>query len=153
LSDNTSALSWMKVTAQTRDPMFQPLARFASTLLVIASQHLTRVQPTHIPGKINHEADYLSRSENGRIPSWERVIEQCSRLRNCTICLLPRELLSSLAGLLSSGLKEDTYVTLTTRLLTLDYGTLPIGLASKGMTSSLLAPSPRVSASISSAPI
>ena len=43
LSDNTSALSWMKLTATTRDPRLQPLARLASTLLVTASHHLTRV--------------------------------------------------------------------------------------------------------------
>ena len=140
LSDNTSALSWLCVTASTRDPRFQPLCRFASTLLVIASQHLTCVQPCHIPGKENGEADFLSCSENGQIPSWERVIEQCSRLRTCQVCLLPRELLSSLADLISSGLTEGTYVQLTTRLLMLDFAISPLGSLPKGMTSSLLAP-------------
>jgi hypothetical protein len=43
LSDNTSALSWLKVTAATRNPDLQPLARFASALLVQASRLLTRV--------------------------------------------------------------------------------------------------------------
>ena len=107
-SDNTSALSWMRLTASTRDPRLQPLARLVSTLLVIASQHLTRVQPRHIPGTMNIEAHYLSRSENGQIPSWDRVISQCSQLRTCQVCLLPRELLSSLAGLISFGLTEGT---------------------------------------------
>jgi hypothetical protein len=128
LSANTSALSWMWVTAQSCDPMFQPLACVASTLLVVASQHLTHVphvQPIHIPGMINHKADYLSCSKNGCIPSWECIIEQCSQLKNCMIFLLPCELLSSLVGLISSGLLEDTYVPLTTHLLTLDFGTLP----------------------------
>ncbi len=55
----------MRVTASTRDPRLQPLARLASTFLTIASQNLTRVQPRHIPGKVNIEADYLSRSQNG----------------------------------------------------------------------------------------
>jgi hypothetical protein len=145
LSDNTSALSWLRVTAQTRDPRLQPLARFASTLLVIASQHLTRVQPSHIPGKDNHETDFLSRSENGRVPSWERVTEQCSQLLLCSVCLLPPELLSSLAGLISSGLTEDTYVSLTTRLLTLDFDILPLGSVPKDMTSSLRAASIKTS--------
>jgi hypothetical protein len=90
LPDNTSALSWLRVTASTQDPRLQPLCCFASTLLVVASQQLTRVQPRHIPGKDNHEADFLSRSENGRVPSWERVTEQCSQLRTCQVCLLPR---------------------------------------------------------------
>jgi hypothetical protein len=136
-SDNTSALSWMRLTAATRDPRLQPLARLASTLLVIASQHLTRVQPRHIPGQLNFEADFLSRSENGRVPSWERVTAQCSRLRTCLVCLLPRELLSSLAGLISYGLTEGTYVQLATRLLTLDYVTLPVGSMAKDTLSSL----------------
>jgi hypothetical protein len=137
-SDNTSALSWMKLAASTRDPRLQPLARLASTFLVIASQHLTRVQPRHIPGKLNIEADYLSRSENGQTPSWDRVIAQCSRLWTFQVCLLPRKLLSSLAGLILPGLTKDTYVSLATRLLTLDFVTLPVGLATKGMTSTLL---------------
>jgi hypothetical protein len=32
LSDNTSTLSWMQLTAQTRDPRLQPLARIISTI-------------------------------------------------------------------------------------------------------------------------
>jgi hypothetical protein len=74
LSDNTSVLSWMHLTAQTRDPRLQPLARFMSTLLVMAGRHLTRVQPNHIPGDDNFEADTLSQSENGQIPLWEHTI-------------------------------------------------------------------------------
>jgi hypothetical protein len=137
LSDNTSALSWMHLTAQTRDPRLQPLARLTSTMLVRARCHLTRVQPKHIPGDDNFEADTLSRSENGRTPSWERVISRCSQLRPCQICLLPPELLSSLAGLISSGLTEDTYESLTTRLLTLAFVTLPAGSTPSALTSSL----------------
>jgi hypothetical protein len=34
LSDNTSALSWMHYTATTKNPELQPLARFASALLI-----------------------------------------------------------------------------------------------------------------------
>ena len=36
LSDNTSALSWLKLTATTKDTRLQPLARFASALLIQA---------------------------------------------------------------------------------------------------------------------
>jgi hypothetical protein len=74
LSDNTSALSWMQLTAQTRDPCLQPLAGITSTMLVVTSRHLTRVQPKHIPGNDNFKADTLSPSENGQVLSWERVI-------------------------------------------------------------------------------
>jgi hypothetical protein len=64
----------MRLTAQTCDPCLQPLTRFASMLLVVASCHLTHVQCKHIPGDDNLEADMLSRSRNGQVPLWERVI-------------------------------------------------------------------------------
>jgi hypothetical protein len=127
LSDNTSALSWMKVTAATRNPDLQPLARFASALLVQASRLLTRVQPCHIPGKDNVEADALSRLQNGRLRCWADVIARCSRLQTCRICLLPPELLLTLAELSSCKQIEDTYDNVTTHLLTLDYDFLPDG--------------------------
>jgi hypothetical protein len=127
LSDNTSALSWLKVTAATRNPDLQPLARFASALLVQASRLLTRVQPCHIPGKENVEADALSRLQNGRLKSWADVINRCSRLRTCKICLLPPELLVTLAALSSCKPIGDTYDSVTTHLLTLDYAFLPAG--------------------------
>jgi hypothetical protein len=83
LSDNTSALSWLHFTATTRDPLLQPLARFASALLIQTRRCLTRVQPRHIPGPTNIEADALSRFQNGRLTSWEDVIKRCSPLKTC----------------------------------------------------------------------
>jgi hypothetical protein len=140
LSDNTSALSWLKVTAATRNPNLQPLARFASALLIQASRVLTRVQPCHIPGKDNDEADALSRFTNGLYTSWADVIRQCSRLKNCKICLLPPELLAALADLSSCRPTEGTYDELTTRLLTLDFDFLPDGSNLKVIRSSLRQP-------------
>jgi hypothetical protein len=138
LSDNTSALSWLKVTAATRNPDLQPLARFASALLVQASRLLTRVQPIHIAGKLNDEADALSRLQNGRLRCWADVIDRCSRLRTCKICLLPPELLLQLAELSSSRPIGDTYDNVTTHLLTLDYAFLPAGSNLKVLHGSLL---------------
>jgi hypothetical protein len=126
LSDNTSALSWMKVTAATRNPALQLLARFASALLVQSSRLLTRVQPLHIPGIANVEADALSRLQNGRLKSRADVTARCSRLQTCKICLLPPELLVTLAGLSSCKMIEDTYNHVTTHLLTLDYNFFPM---------------------------
>jgi hypothetical protein len=137
LSDNTSALSWLKVTAATRNPALQPLARFASALLVQTSRVLTRVQPLHIPGKDNVEADALSRFQNGRLTSWADVIGRCSQLRTCKICLLPPELLVVLAELSSCKPIEGTFDKLTTELLTLDLDFLPAGSDLKVLRSSL----------------
>jgi hypothetical protein len=46
---------------QPPNPELQQLAHFASALLVQAACLLTRVQPSHIPGILNHKADTLSR--------------------------------------------------------------------------------------------
>jgi hypothetical protein len=69
LSDNTTALSWTHVAATTPIPALQQLARFASALLVQATRLLTSVQPSHIPGIPNEEADTLSCHSNlGKFP-------------------------------------------------------------------------------------
>jgi hypothetical protein len=83
LSDNTSALSWLKHSAATRNPMLQPLACFASALLVHTHNFNIHIQPRHIAGKINDEADALSRYQNGRLASWEDVTKRCSLLQTC----------------------------------------------------------------------
>jgi hypothetical protein len=69
LLDNTTALSWMYVTATTQNPDLQQLAHFASALLVQAARLLTCVQPLLLL------ADTLSQgSKAGLIPSWEHII-------------------------------------------------------------------------------
>jgi hypothetical protein len=138
LSDNTTALSWMHVAATTPNPELQQLACFASALLVQAARLLTRVQPLHLPGIQNEEADTLSRrSKNGLVPSWEHVILQHCQLTTCQIRLRPRELLSSLASLLSSPKTEVTFHRVTTELLTLDLCFLPAGSTKCSLLSSL----------------
>jgi hypothetical protein len=138
LSDNTSALSWMRMTATTKDPLLQPLARFASALLIQSRQSLTRIQLHHIPGVDNDEADALSRYTNGRLTSWADVTRQCSRLRTCRICLLPRKLLSVLADLSSSRPIEGTFAEVTTSLLIPELNFLPDGSDLSVIRSSLL---------------
>jgi hypothetical protein len=138
LSDNTTALSWMHVAATTPNPELQQLARFASALLVQAARLLTRVQPSHIPGCLNDEADTLSRrSKDGRIPSWAHVMSQHSQLATCRICLLPPKLLSTLASLLSCPKTEVTFDSVTTDLLMLDLSFLPAGSTTCNLLSSL----------------
>ena len=126
-SDNTSAISWMRVAGKCHDPGIRRLARLASSLLVRACSLTTAFTTCHIPGKQNDEADCLSRLVNKLTPSWDYVIMLCSRLVTCRICLLPPELLSVLAKLLSSPPTEETYDDVTTKLLTLELVILPHG--------------------------
>ena len=127
LSDNTSAISWLRVAGKVRDPGTRRLARLASALLVRACSLTTLFQSCHIPGKQNDEADCLSRLVRQLTPSWDYVITQCSRLLTCRICLLPPELLSTLAEIHSSPLTEATYDDVTTQLLILEPVILPLG--------------------------
>jgi hypothetical protein len=128
LSDNTSAIAWIKVAGKAQDPGTRRLARLASALIVHACTLTTLFQTNHIPGKENDEADCLSRLVQGSVPSWDYVTNLCPRLATCRICLLPPELLSTLASTLLSPLTEGTYEQTTTRLLTLELVILPDGL-------------------------
>jgi len=137
LSDNTSALSWCRLTTVMKDLTLQPWARLVATLLVFARTQNSRIQPEHIPGKDNVEADRLSRCDDGVVPSWDSVTKQNSRLRMCHLCLLPRSLLSALADLISSQLTEERLVERTTKLLTLEPVILSNGLPTKNLISTL----------------
>ena len=89
LSDNTSAISWLRTAGKCQDPCVRRLARLASSLIVQACSLTTLFQSQHIPGKQNDEADCLSRLVKKLTPSWDFVITQCSRLQTCRICLFP----------------------------------------------------------------
>jgi hypothetical protein len=145
LSDNTSALSWMSVASRTPDPLLQGLARLGSALLVRAAALLTKVVPSHIAGKLNIEADALSRPVESkgrqpcrqRIPSLASVISECSRLRTCRVCLLPSALLQKIASVTSSLRNEATFERITTDLLKLELNFLPLGVVPTSLTSTI----------------
>jgi hypothetical protein len=81
LSGNMSALSSMFFVGKTSNLVARSLACFATSLLVHAAAIQVSIQPNHIKGtKFNHLEDFLSCSEAGQSPLWERVIEQCSHL-------------------------------------------------------------------------
>ena len=137
LADNTTALSWCRLTSLTKNELLQPWACFVATLLVLAHRQNTRVQPDHIQGIKNHEADCLSHSDDGVIPSWEAMCDRHSRLATCRICLLPCKLLVFLAQLLGSNVTEEALVQKTTKLLTLGVNILPSGSRPRNLQSSL----------------
>jgi hypothetical protein len=117
----------MRAAGRCQDPGIRRLARLTAALLVRACLLTTLFQTRHIPGIQNDEADCLSRLVNKLVPSWDYVTTQCSRLATCRLCLLPPELLSKLAKLLSSPLTEGTYEDEATALLTLELDILPPG--------------------------
>ena len=137
LSDNTSAISWLRTAGKCQDPGIRHLARLASALLVRACSLTTLFQSRHIPGIQNDEADCLSRLVRGLIPSWDYVITQCSQLLTCRICLLPPELLSVIAETLSSPPIEATYEDVTMRLLNLELVILLLGSRPPGLQSTI----------------
>jgi len=123
MSDNTTTLAWISVASRTKDPLLQGLARLGAALLVNAAKHLTKVCPLHIPGDQNDVADALSRPPTAENPSQNvlnSVIAQWSQLDDCRICLLPFELLTEIAPVIS--------LQPTTELLTLEPKFLPLGV-------------------------
>ena len=60
LSDNTSAIAWMRIAGRVRDPVIRCLGRFACALLLKACELTTLFQMQHNPGVEKDEADCLS---------------------------------------------------------------------------------------------
>jgi hypothetical protein len=138
IADNTSALAWLKYAATTENQSVRALARLASCLIMHASHHSISTQCSHISGPENVEADCLSRLlTNGSVPNWEYVLEQCNRLKTCRICLLPSELISSLAVLTTSPSTAGPFDVLAKRLLTLEVDTSLTISSVKGWTSTI----------------
>jgi len=110
-----------------------------SAMLLYASRLLTKVMPKHIPGRLNGEADALSRREKGtnRVPPLSAVTNEWSRLQTCRVCLLPFSLLQEIAHICSSVKIEVTYEETMTRLMSLDYIILEHGAAPAGLESTI----------------
>jgi hypothetical protein len=108
LTDNTSALSWMQHSARSRRPDVRNLARFLQALLTYSSLIL-RMQGDHIAGKLNTEADRLSRFTPST-RSWESVTTpETQALANCTVFLVPSELLIIISSMIDNSANEDSF--------------------------------------------
>jgi hypothetical protein len=101
LADNTSALSWLRFAARSHRLPIQHLAHFCQCLLYSSqTSHLANVIGRHIPGRLNDEADALSRPE--KFPTLGSAIAAFSRLQTCQIFQLPFGVLSLIARVVSS---------------------------------------------------
>ena len=145
-SDNTTAVSWCRLTALTKNELLQPWARLVATFLAFARKQNMRIQPDWIEGAINNKADCLSRSDNGQVPRWEQVCLQHSQLAKCRICLLPPKLLSMIAGLLGSHLTKETLLKKAKELLTLEPVILPLSSRPRTLISTMQSTSPNAQA-------
>ena len=100
LSNNTSALAWMKHAARTKKKPVRQLVRFLQALLTYCPLPI-RVHGDHIKGDKNTVADLLS--QFSLAPHSASVIAQTSPLLDLSkACQVPQELLSKLAPKLSS---------------------------------------------------
>ena len=125
-TDNTSALSWLMHASRTKKPPVRNLARHFQ-LLLTQTPVPYKLQPSHIAGKINENADLLSRPKS-RAPSWASVILASNpSLRSCTPYQVPRKLLLHLAALINSKGTEDGLEQKTIRLWTLEANILGNG--------------------------
>ena len=119
LADNTSALSWLQYATRTRRPVVRRLARFLTAFLSSPfPAQFVRVQSRHLAGKLNVDADLLSRFELA--PSWESAMHKSSNLAPLPTCQLPRRILSLLAYLVEHEPTEAWFDNATTTLWTVE---------------------------------
>jgi len=117
LADNTSALSWLQYATRTRRPVVRRMARFLTAFLSSPfPAQFVRVQGRHLAGKLNVDADLLSRFELA--PSWESAVLTSSNLAPLPTCQLPRRILSLLAFLAEQEPTEAWFANAMTTLWT-----------------------------------
>ena len=137
LADNTSALSWLRYAARTKRRPIRTIAILLQRFLTspFPLEHIA-LQGRHLAGKLNDEADRLSRPT--LCPSWASVMEEFPALQHLRICLLPRKLLQLLLTALTVEPTEAWFAAATTKLWTIEGPIFTTGSRRpQGMTSSL----------------
>jgi hypothetical protein len=117
LADNTSALSWMHYAGRSHRTVVRNLAYFLQSLIVFSpASQFCSICRRHIKGKLNTEADKLSRPDEN--PSLVSIIAQCSQLQTCRHFQLPSRLVSEIANVISfqetAELSDETMTALRT---------------------------------------
>ena len=125
LADNTSALSWMRYASRSRDIAVTNLATFfAKLVFIFNSLHPSRLDQAHLAGKLNIEADALSRPQD--FPTYTSIFEALPHLRNIRPYRIPRRLISILNGLLTSPSIVETSDEEIKRLLAIEPSSLSL---------------------------
>lgn len=133
LADNTSALSWMRFASRSHSPVVNRLAYFLSTISLFP-QVPFKIVGAHIAGRLNVEADALSRFTP--FPTWTSVTEECFQLRQCQAYRVQPELMLALSSATSSQWTGESFVQPMMRLLTRDPVTLRTGCDGSGTATS-----------------
>ena len=104
-TDNTSAISWMTHASKSREPIVVRLTHLLSRMIFSFNSHSPSLfKPLHIPGKLNEEADALSRPL--LFPTYSDVFLSFPHLSRLPPLRLPSQLKSILLGTISGTLTE-----------------------------------------------
>jgi len=134
VTDNTSALSWLRYASRSHRPIVRALARFA-VQLTMSSPFPLKLSGRHLKGILNKGADALSRPLE--FPTWASAIEQHSPLATCQPYRVPFEMLVEIATLITKAETGEAYEPEMTRLLTPVLTTLNIGSSGNSVHSSV----------------
>jgi hypothetical protein len=137
LADNTSALSWLRYAARSHRPVVRDLARFCMALTLFSCAVPLKVSGRHLAGRLNVEADSLSRFSSLEAFHWDYVIKQHSQLQTCLPYQVPRKLLSALSNIVSSAKTGVQFKPPMTELSTLELRILSSGSTQWGSRTSL----------------
>ena len=100
-ADNTSALSWMTHASRSREPKLVNLVYLLSHITFhFNSIHASRFDASHIQGKLNVQADALSRPQDH--PSYLNVFNSYPEMKSLPAYRVPQRLLSAINACLSS---------------------------------------------------
>jgi len=103
MSDNTSALSWMRHASRSRAAPTRNLALFLVTFLFYANSIIPlSTHGLHVPGDLNDYADALSRPQ--KYPSYEAVWKKFGAIRHLQCYRVPQQLTAMINSCLSPNL-------------------------------------------------
>lgn len=99
-ADNTSALSWMKHLSRSREAHITQLCHLYSSLtFAFNSLHPSRFDGQHLAGKLNQEADALSRPAD--YPSYNDIFRSYPGMLSLPAFRVPRTLICAINACLS----------------------------------------------------
>ena len=106
-ADNTSALSWMKHLSRMRHPHTVNLCQlFSHLVFTFNSLFPSRFDGKHLPGKLNVEADGLSRPQD--FPTYQDLFLSFPEMASLPAYRVPQTLISAINACLSKTLTKET---------------------------------------------